>query len=152
VHSDEQWPTDGFTREEDRRQVVKHQADHEARRAFTFLLLDPAGREAVGCLYLSPLHDYLVRTGASRATMRRFPATTMMVTYWIRQDRQGSGLSATVAEAVNDWLLEDWSFEAHVFRFLPAEHETREAMERLDLQRVSLVLPGEKRPYLWYRN
>jgi RimJ/RimL family protein N-acetyltransferase len=150
VHSDGRWPTGGFTRDDDRRLIARHQADHEARRAFTFLLLDPARREAVGCLYLNPLHDYLVRTGASKATMRRFPAGTMMVTYWIRQDRRGSGLSAAVAEGVNAWLLKDWPLEAHLFRFLPAEDETREAVERLALRPVKLALPGEPRPYLWY--
>jgi RimJ/RimL family protein N-acetyltransferase len=150
VHSDGRWPIDGFTRDEDRRQIAKHQADHEAGRAFTFLLLDPSRREAVGCLYLNPLHDYLQRTGADQETMDRFPDGTMMVTYWIRQDRQGSGLSATVAEAVNAWLLDEWPFEAHLFRLLPAEGETREAVERLDVEPVALNLPGDKRPYLWF--
>jgi hypothetical protein len=48
--------------------------------------------------------------------------------------------------------VEDWPFGEHLFRLLPAERETRDAMKRLDLQPVSLLLPDEKRPYLWYHN
>ena len=42
VHSDGRWPVDGFTLEDDRSQAAAHHAEHQARRAFTFLLLDPA--------------------------------------------------------------------------------------------------------------
>src|SRR5262245_18535893 len=72
VHSDGRWPVDGFTRAQDAEQTARHEADHQARTAFTFLLLDPARSTGLGCLYLNPL----------RADDR-----TPRVTFWIRQDR-----------------------------------------------------------------
>lgn len=150
VHSDGRWPVDGFTLTQDLEQAAKHQADHEARRAFTFLLLDAAESEAIGCLYLNPLHEYLRRVRAEPQTVRVFPPESAMVTFWLRQDRQETGLAEVVAAAVNDWLIHDWPLAAHLFRILPQERTSRTALERLPLRRIDLLLPGEQRPYLWY--
>ena len=149
VHSDGRWPVDGFTLEENGKQAAKHQADHEAHRAFAFLLLDPSRRKSLGCLYLNPLHDYLRRVGADLETLTRFPAASAMVTFWLRHDHQE--LAEVVEKAVNAWLLNAWPLKGHLFRLLPNEHASRMALERLQLPRVTLQLAGEERPYLWYR-
>lgn len=151
VHSGGRWPVEGFTLEEDRHLIAEHEADHEARRAFAFLLLDPSESEAFGCLYLNPLHDYLRAVRADRQTRAAFPPESAMVTFWIRQDHLGTTLPVVVLEAVNDWLQKDWPLKGHVFRLVPAEHVSGSALERLALQRLRLVLPGEDRHYLWYQ-
>lgn len=150
VHSDGRWSVEGFTLEQDREQIAKHQADHEARRAFTFLLLDPTESEALGCVYLNPLHDYLRRVGADAHTLDAIPANSAMVTFWIRQDLQHTGLTDEVAEGIHTWLRTRWRWATYVFRILPGERTSRSALERLPLRRVDLDLPGEERPYLWY--
>jgi hypothetical protein len=53
-------------------------------------------------------------------------------------------------EAVHSWLRNDWALEMHVFRILPTERSSSAALERLNLTKTELVLPGEERPYLWY--
>ncbi|WP_026185174.1 GNAT family N-acetyltransferase [Salinispora pacifica] len=151
VHSDGRWPVEGFTLQQDLKLVAKHQADHEARRAFTFVLLATLEGEALGCLYLNPLHEYLRRVRAKPQTMDTFPPDSAMVTFWLRQDQQGTGLAEVVAEAVNDWLVNDWPIKMHLFRILPGEWTSRAALERLPLRRIDLLLPGEERPYLWYQ-
>jgi Acetyltransferase (GNAT) domain len=148
VHSDGRWPVDGFSLEENRKLVAKHQADHESHRAFAFLLLDPSGDESLGCLYLNPLHAYLRRVEADVETLTRFPAGSAMVTFWLRHDHQG--LAEVVAEAANAWLLNAWPLKGHLFRLLPNEHASRMALDKLELTRVTLRLAGEERPYLWY--
>lgn len=74
-----------------------------------------------------------------------------MVTFWLRQDQQDTGLAEAVAGAVNDWLLDDWPLAMHCFRVLPDERSSRFALERLNLRKTRLTLPGEPRPYLWYQ-
>ena len=69
MHSDGRWPVDGFTLEDDRSQAAAHHAAHQARRAFTFLLLDPSQSQALGSVYLNSLREYLRRAGADRATI-----------------------------------------------------------------------------------
>jgi RimJ/RimL family protein N-acetyltransferase len=112
VHSDGRWPAGEFTLEQDRDLAAAHQAAHEARRAFTFLLLDPAERECLGCLYLNPLRDYLRQAGAGPETLSCFHAASAMVTFWIRQDHQDTGLAGIVAEGVSTWLAADWPLQA----------------------------------------
>ncbi|MGX6606145.1 hypothetical protein ACWKSP_29070 [Micromonosporaceae bacterium Da 78-11] len=80
-----------------------------------------------------------------------FPATSAMVTFWVRQDQQDTGLAEAVAGAVNHWLLSDWPLEMHLFRVLPDERSSRMALEGLGLTQVHLTLPGDERPYLWYQ-
>jgi RimJ/RimL family protein N-acetyltransferase len=137
VHSDGRWPTEGFTLEDDLELLVRHEAEHEGRRSFAFLLLTPSQDEAVGCLYVNPL----------RAHGLAHPAA--MVTFWLRQDLQESGLADAVVAAVDDWLTSDWPVATHYFRVLPGERSSRAALDRL-LPRVDLDVPGETRPYLWY--
>lgn len=149
VHSDGRWQVDGFTLDQDRAQVAIHEADHKAHRAFTFLLLDPAESESLGCLYVNPLLAYLRRVDADPQTLSTFPPASAMVTFWIRQDRQHVGLAAVVAEAVNTWLMTAWPLETHLFRVLPGERTSVAALERLPVERVPLQLPGEERPYIW---
>lgn len=151
VHSDGLWPIDGFTLSDDLKLVAKHQADHESHRAFAFVLLAPSKSEALGCLYLNPLREYLSRVQADQHVIDALPPASAMITFWLRQDQQDTGLAEVVVEAVNDWLLSDWPLAMHLFRVLPDERSSRMALEHLDLKQSHLTLPGEVRPYLWYQ-
>jgi RimJ/RimL family protein N-acetyltransferase len=149
-HSDGRWQVAGFTLDDDVELIAQHQADHESNRAFTFSLLDPTESHALGCLYLNSLHGYLERVGAAAEVLTAIPTAAAMVTFWLRQDEQGSDLAEAVVGAVNDWLVDAWPLDSHLFRVLPGESSSRAALERNGLQRRELELPGERRPYLWY--
>jgi hypothetical protein len=151
VHSDGRWPVEDFTLEEDLTLVAKHQADHESRRAFTFLILTPSLSEGLGCLYVNPLQEYLERAGADRQLLHGVPPDTAMVTFWLRQDRQHTGLADVFVDAVNDWLLTDWPCATHLFRVLPGEQSSCAALDRLSLRKTQLALPRDQRPYVWYQ-
>lgn len=150
AHSDGRWPVDGFTFSDDLELVGKHEDDHKNRRAFTFVLLTPSGTAALGCLYLNPLREYLLRAEAPRRLVDETPLDSAMVTFWLRQDQQDTGLAEAVVKAVNDWILDEWPLTAHFFRVLPGERSSCVALDRLGLRMVRLALPGEARPYIWY--
>jgi RimJ/RimL family protein N-acetyltransferase len=150
-HSDGRWSVEGFTLEDDLELVARHQADHESRRAFTYVLLAPSLSEALGCLYLNPLREYLQRAGADPRLLDAVLPSSAMVTFWLRQDQQDAGLAEVVVEAVNDWLLTEWPLATHIFRVLPDERSSCTALERSSLRKIHLSLPGESRPYIWYQ-
>lgn len=150
VHSDGRWPVDGFTFSDDLELIAQHEDDHQSRRAFTFVLLTPSGNEALGCLYVNPLREYLLRAGASRHLIDQTASASAMITFWIRQDQQDAGLAEVMVEAVNDWILDEWPLTTHFFRVLPGERSSRAALDRLGLEKVHLALPGDQRPYIWY--
>lgn len=86
-----QWPPrEGLTPAQNLRDLERHAADFEARRGFTFTVLDPA-EQVVGCVYFYPSDD------------RNFE---MEVRFWVVKDRPG--LAEQVADTVAEWLLEEW--------------------------------------------
>jgi hypothetical protein len=78
------------------------------------------------------------------------PSASAMVTFWLRQDQQDTGLADVVVEAVNDWLLTEWPLATHCFRVLPDERSSCSALDRLNLRKTQLPLPSDTRTYVWY--
>ena len=151
AHSDGRWPVEGFTFSDDLELVAKHEDDHKSRRAFTFVLLVPSWSEALGCLYINPLREYLLRAQAPRHLVDETPLDSAMVTFWLRQDQQHTDLAEVVVKAVNDWILNEWPLSAHLFRVLPGERSSCVALDGLGWRKLVLALPGEERPYIWYQ-
>jgi hypothetical protein len=94
-YPDGSWPpVGGMSLEGNRADLDRHAADFEARRGFTFTVLDPAGAEVIGCVYLYPSasseHDVEVQS-------------------WVRADR--AELDEPLADAVAGWLEADWPWE-----------------------------------------
>lgn len=90
---DGRWPpAEGMSLEDNLSDLRGHAADFEARKGFTFTVLDPidAG-DVIGCVYLYPAKasDYEV-------TVRS----------WVRADR--AELDIPLADAVADWLAAEW--------------------------------------------
>lgn len=94
-YPDGRWPpVKGMSLEENLADLTRHAADFEARRGFTYTVLDPSSDEVIGCVYLypsaSPEHDVDVQS-------------------WVRGDR--AELDTTLADAVAAWLETAWPWE-----------------------------------------
>lgn len=95
-YPDGSWPPEeGMTPERNLADLQRHAADFAAGEGFTFTVLDPAGRDVIGCVYLYPSasagHDVTVQS-------------------WVRADR--ADLDAPLAEAVRAWIRADWPWES----------------------------------------
>lgn len=91
-YPDGSWPPpEGMSLEQNLADLTRHAADFEARKGFTFTVLDPADDEVIGCVYVyttkSPDHDVQVKS-------------------WVRADV--AELDEPLAQAVADWLDADW--------------------------------------------
>ncbi|TQL70206.1 hypothetical protein FB381_4135 [Nocardioides albertanoniae] len=149
-HSCGRWPVVGFGREDNLPLVIRHWSDHQARRAFTYLFLDPEGTSSLGCLYVQPLFPYLESMGADAQTLLRYAGgATARVSYWLRQD-SGPELAASVAERVDEWLRTSWPLDSYLYRATPEEEFTVSSLDRLPLDRVVIDLPAEPHSYLWW--
>ena len=88
-------PPQGMSSEANLSDLVRHAADFEARKGFTFTVLDPDTGEVIGCVYVYPTkapdHDVQVRS-------------------WVRADV--AELDVPLADAVADWLAADWPWES----------------------------------------
>ncbi|HET7414955.1 MAG TPA: N-acetyltransferase [Arthrobacter sp.] len=94
-YPDGNWPPlEGMTLEANRADLDRHAADFAARTGFTFTVLDPAGGDVIGCVYLYPTasEDYDVA-----------------VQSWVRADH--ADLDVPLADAVDAWLTAEWPWE-----------------------------------------
>ena len=87
------WPRPGFTLEENRDDLARHQAEFESGVAFAYTMVDPADENVLGCLYINP------STSADAD-----------VYMWVR-DSHAPALTDTLFKAVDNWLEEQWPFE-----------------------------------------
>jgi hypothetical protein len=72
------------------------------------VLIAPSGTEALGCLYLNPMREYLARLEAPRHLFDETRLGSAMVTFWLRQDQEDTDLADVVVKAVNDWIIDEW--------------------------------------------
>jgi hypothetical protein len=93
--ADFDWPPpEGMTLEQNRGDLERHARDFADRSGFTYTVLDPAGGDVLGCVYIYPArdagHDARVRS-------------------WVRAS--AAHLDEPLRRAVADWLAESWPFE-----------------------------------------
>jgi hypothetical protein len=84
------WPHE-MTLDQNMTDVLGHQSDFEARRGFTYTVLD--GDDVIGCVYIYPL-------AGNRQVAN--------VRSWVTADR--AELDAPLHHAVRDWLEREWPF------------------------------------------
>ena len=86
------WPRP-MTSDENRVDLLRHADDFRNRGGFTYTVLDPVGREVIGCVYIYPIPntDYA-------ASVRS----------WVRESH--AHLDATLWRAVTKWLASSWPF------------------------------------------
>ncbi|WP_049561132.1 GNAT family N-acetyltransferase [Nonomuraea sp. SBT364] len=92
-YPDGNWPpVGGMTLEANLADLERHANDFALRRGFTYTVLDAAGDDVIGCVYIYPGdgdHDAHVSS-------------------WVRADR--AELDAPLYEAVTAWLSTHWPF------------------------------------------
>jgi hypothetical protein len=93
-YPDGSWPRE-MTRDENRGDLERHAGDFRARKGFTYTVLDPAGRDVIGCVYIYPHSD------------SDYDACVLS---WVRESH--AHLDISLWRAVSAWLEADWPFTA----------------------------------------
>lgn len=90
------WPPPDMTREADRRDLARHEAEIEAHESFNYALLDHEESTLLGCVYIDPPDQHSP------------PGTDAVVSWWVVDDAAGTDLERAVDEFVPRWLAEAW--------------------------------------------
>lgn len=80
-----------MTLERNREDLIRHAGDFEARRGFTYSILE--GDDVIGCIYIYP---------------SRRPGHDAEISSWVRQSR--ADFDGSVREALGEWIDEVWPF------------------------------------------
>lgn len=93
AHSPNGWPRIGFTLEENRADLIRHQAEFDARVAFAYSVLAPDSETVIGCVYINPSCN-----------------ADAEVYLWVREREHTAGMTPEVFAAVQAWLSGCWPF------------------------------------------
>jgi hypothetical protein len=122
------WPRPDFTLEENLADLQGHEADFEARRGFTYTVMDPTEIRCLGCVYAYPTVD---KDGDGAPERRKFaPVSTYAhppagqdgggearaaaeLRFWVRQDGVAADLDRRLLAVLIPWIREEFAF-AHV--------------------------------------
>ncbi len=116
--SQSEWPAAGFSLEENRSDLERHEREHAARTAFTFTVLDPAGTTCLGCVYIEA-------AGPELAPLFEDAAHAAVVGFWVRTSEIRGDLDRDLLAALRPWLSREWRFDRVAWVIVRAE--TRQA-------------------------
>jgi RimJ/RimL family protein N-acetyltransferase len=89
------WPREGFTLEENLRDLERHQREFLNREAFAYTVVALDESRVLGCVYINPPR----RTDAEAE-----------VYMWVRQSEYDRGLDKVLFQAVRNWMGSAWPF------------------------------------------
>lgn len=89
------WPPAAMTKEQDREDLARHEAEIAAHQSFNYALLDAEETELLGCVYLDPPE----RDGADAE-----------ISWWVVDELAGSDVEDALNAFVPAWVATDWPF------------------------------------------
>lgn len=94
-YPDGNWPPpEGYALERNLQDLTRHAADFEARKGFTFTVLDAVDGDVIGCVYLYPPEK---------------EGFDVSVQSWVRASH--AALDTPLADALVEWIATDWPWE-----------------------------------------
>lgn len=134
IRTADRWPTVDFSTDENRADLEMHQGEHERREAFTYTVLDPAGRPCFGCVYVNPVERLLARWGGQPP--EGFPSEPHVacVTHWVTPGERASGGERALVEALREWFVAEWAFSRVYFVTTRGESWQVELFESLGMK------------------
>jgi len=89
------WPREGFTLEDNIKDLEKHQQEFLDRKAFAYTVLSLDESKVLGCVYINPSD---------------IPNSDAIIVMWVRQTEYDKGLDEILFKAVSNWISTKWPF------------------------------------------
>jgi hypothetical protein len=144
------WPRDDFTVEANREDLVNLERRHAEHRAFTYTVLDPAGIECLGCVYIFPTTaTFLAKSTVTPVGGEVWADVDAVVYFWARKSRMETGMDERLLTALRAWFDEAWKFERTVYVTNEQFEQQMDLLNRTDLSvKFELLEPGKAGKYL----
>ncbi|UCH64873.1 MAG: hypothetical protein JSW63_09640 [Ignavibacterium sp.] len=93
-----EWPKDDMSLKENTEDLIKHEKEFKARKAFAYTVLKLSGNKCIGCVYIDPTE---------------IPEFDCEVYLWVRDSE--ISLDDHLYKNVRSWLQSYWPFEKIAF-------------------------------------
>ncbi len=105
------WPANDFTLEENRKDLERHEREHETGEAFTYTVMDLEGTVCLGCVYIFAADaPVFLRSEIVPAGDADWQDVSAAVYFWIRKSGLSEALDRQLLDALLPWLRADWGF------------------------------------------
>lgn len=144
------WPEDDFTVDANQIDLVDLEERHAAHRAFTYTVLDPAGTECWGCVYVFPTSaTFLVKSTVTPVGDDEWADVDAVVFFWARKSRMEIGMDERLLAALRVWFHEEWKLKRVVYVTNEQFQQQLDLINRTDLTlKFELLEPGKPGKYL----
>ena len=119
------WPAEDFTLAEDLADLQRHEREHLQREAFTYTVLNLAGTQCLGCVYIQPLWPW----AADLCAESDFAAA---VGFWTRTSASPNDLDRYLLDTLRTWFRAEWAFDCIVFTFNPRDERQAVLFEQAE--------------------
>jgi hypothetical protein len=102
------WPKDGFTLEENRKDLEYHQQMHEERKEFTFTVLSPDEKTCLGCVYFKELTPEIIEELKRNNLEQEYVG---IVFFWLRPDVINKKFTNRFFNQLIQWVDTEWEFK-----------------------------------------
>ena len=146
------WPEEDFTVAANLEDMVTLERRHASRHSFTYTIVNPAGTECLGCVYiLPPDARSLVSAQIKPVGNHRWDDYDAVVYFWVRTSRLATGTDRAVLDALRAWLSQNWKFRRYLIVTSELFTQQVEMICNADLElRFEVLEPGKPGRYLAY--
>ena len=142
------WPWEGFSLEDNLKDLQWHEREHQERVAFTYTILDATESSCLGCVYIRPLADL---AADNPDELEYVAADVAMIRFWVRAACVADGLDRRVLDALWAWFAEHWLFSRVLFHTRQVNKQQIELFEAAGLeQMLSLHVPQRGGTFNFY--
>ena len=144
------WPADDFTVDDNRDDLVGLAQRHADRRAFTYAVISPDGREPYGCVYLfTTSAAFLMKATVTPVGDDAWAEVDAVVYFWGRLTHMEKGADAHLLAALRPWLRDSWRAEKPVYVTNERFIQQRDLLRSTDLRLMfEFTEPGKAGRYL----
>lgn len=147
-----EWPADDFTVEANRGDLEKLEQWHARGAAFTYTVMDPAGAECLGCVYIFPGDaSFLAKAQITAVADTRWADYDAAVYFWVRASRLATHTDRALLNALQIWFSREWDLRGHLYVTNEQFTQQVDLIGETDLNlQFEIAEPGKPGRYLAY--
>jgi len=142
---------EGFPKEENLKQISRHEEDHNNKKEFAFTILNVEESKCYGCIFIKPIVPFLKFAFFNENIIEHLSLeqTDPGISFWITPTGWKMNLYDKLLEELPKWLKKEWPYESWYFLGMGPSPEEIKAISRLNLEQRFLLQVGEQKYILW---
>ncbi len=142
---------EGFPKEENLKQIARHEEDHDKKKEFAFTILNLEETECFGCIFIKPLVPFLKFAFFNDNVFEHLSIEQIApgISFWITPNGWKMNLYDKLLEELPKWLKREWPYDSwYMLGMGPSEEEIK-AISRFNLEQKFLLQLEDEKYVLW---